>query len=394
MNAPLTRTKSILLGACVLATLVIGAWGLLRISDRSNRFRDGESISVLVSDAGDIEPGTIVRLRGVEAGRVESVQYENEGVRVLMRIDPRFTSFLFADASARIKSKGLFGTSLVEIFPGSESAGPLQERQIAFKPTPDLGEIASKLNSIASRVDGLLADVEQGKGTLPKLLKDDAIYNDLKAISSDSKKLVRNLDESVSGLRADASKSLAKIDKSMDQIHGEVEGIKDFVRSGQEAVTAIKQDAEAIKSLPIVRSYVEDPVSILVRPDCTRDRAVFVVSDLFEPGSSTLTPEGKTRLEESAGWLNGQTAKNSEVVVVAFADAKSPELLPPAAKTLTKKQAETVAEFLRERNVHKIGWFTRRKITPVGQGFDPSPVVEKEKLAPARVEILLFTPRS
>jgi len=56
----------------------------------------------------------------------------------------------------------------------------------------------------------------------------------------------------------------------------EVEGLKTFVRSGQEAVTAIKQDAEAIKTMPVVRSYVEDPVSALVRPECDKDRVVYV----------------------------------------------------------------------------------------------------------------------
>ena len=394
MNRPLSRSRSRTLGLFVCATLAVAGWGLWRVTEKSARFRDGESLSVLVHEAPEVEPGTIVRVRGVEAGRVSAVTYEGEAVRLDLRIDRRFRESLFADASATIKSKGLLGTSVVEIAPGHAEAGPLTEPTLASRAAPDLAEVTAKLQSIAGRVDGLLADVEQGRGTLPKLLRDDTIYNDLKAISSDSRKLVRNLDDGVTLLRTDATKTLSKIDKSMDQIHGEVDGLKTFVRSGQEAVTAIKQDAEAIKSLPIVRGYVEDPVSILVRPDCSRERYVWSNEEIFEPGTSTLTAQGRARLEEAAGWFNGQQQKNSEVVVAVFENPQSKEVLPAAARTLTKKQAETITEFLRERGVHKMGWFTRRKLTPVGHGFEPSPVAEKEKLAPARVELILFVPRS
>ncbi|WP_020468143.1 MlaD family protein [Zavarzinella formosa] len=394
MNRPLSQSKSIILGVFVTGTLALAVWGLFRIAERSNRFHDGETLSVVVAEAADVEPGTPVRIRGVEAGRVTAVSYVGEGVQLELQIDPKYRPFLYADASAIIKSKGLFGTSVVDIAPGKPSAGPLAEPVLTSRSTPDLAEVTTKLNSIAGRVDGLLADIDAGKGTLPKLLKDDAIYNDLKTVATDTKKLVKNLDESVTSMRTDATKTLTKIDKSVDDIHGEVDGIKTFVRSGQEAVTAIKQDAEAIKSLPIVRSYVEDPVSILVRPDCDKDRVVWPTSELFEAGTSTLTAEGKTRLDEAAAWLRGQTQKGSEIVVAAFEDEKSKEVLPAAAKTLTKKQSETVVEFLRDRGVHKMGLFTRRKITPVGQGFDPSPIVEKEKLVPMRVELILFVPRS
>ena len=49
-----------------------------------------------------------------------------------------------------------------------------------------------RTRSSTTRVDAVLKDVQDGKGTLPKLLKDDDIYNDLKTASADTKKLVKN----------------------------------------------------------------------------------------------------------------------------------------------------------------------------------------------------------
>jgi hypothetical protein len=118
-----------------------------------------------------------------------------------------------------------------------------------------------------------------------------------------------------------------------------------------------------------------------------------VPGDFFEPGTSVLTESGRHKLNECAAWLNGQQQKNSEVVVASFADAKSPDETAASARALTKKQAETITEYFKERGVHKMGYVTRRKVTPVGQGFDPSPVVEKDPLPAARVEVILFVPR-
>jgi outer membrane protein OmpA-like peptidoglycan-associated protein len=183
------------------------------------------------------------------------------------------------------------------------------------------------------------------------------------------------------------------VNDSVDAIHGELDGMKTFVRNGQEAVTAIKQDAEAVKSLPIVRSYVEDSVATLVRPDCEKDRVIYGPEVLFEPNSSVLSAVGKEKLNECAAWLNGQHQKKSEVVIAAFADPKSADQTAPGAKTLTKKQAEAIVEYFKEHGVHKMGYITRRNVTPVGLGFDPSPVAEKETLPPSRIEVILFWPK-
>jgi phospholipid/cholesterol/gamma-HCH transport system substrate-binding protein len=390
----LSRKQSAVLGLVVVACLAIGVWGLFRVSGKGGLWRDGYELTLVAAEAQDVEPGTPVRVRGVEAGRVVAVDYAEDEVHIRLQLDGKFRDRIYADATAGVQTKGILGVSVVDIKPGSAKAGPLEEPVIQSKPTPDLAQVTAKLDSVATRVDAVLKDVQDGKGTLPKLLKDDDIYNDLKATSTNAKKLVKNLDETTTALRGDAQKTLKSVNESVDAVRGELEGMKTFVRSGQEAVTAIKQDAEAVKSLPIVRSYVEDTVSILVRPDCDKDRVVYTPEMFFEPNSSVLTAAGKDRLNECAAWLNGQQQKKSEVVVAAFADPKSPDLTSASAKALTKKQAEAIAEYFKERGVHKMGYITRRKVTPVGHGFDPTPVVEKDPLPASRIEVILFVPRS
>jgi hypothetical protein len=42
--------------------------------------------------------------------------------------------------------------------------------------------------------------------------------------------------------------------------------------------------------------------------------------------------------------------------------------------------------------VQKIGWFSSRRVTPLGLGIEPPPMPETETLPPDRLEIQIFTP--
>ena len=51
------------------------------------------------------------------------------------------------------------------------------------------------------------------------------------------------------------------------------QGTKTLAKS-DEAVTTLQQDADALKRLPVVGAYVEDPTALLQRYNCARERRV------------------------------------------------------------------------------------------------------------------------
>jgi phospholipid/cholesterol/gamma-HCH transport system substrate-binding protein len=405
MSRSLSRTQAAVLGGVVVACLVVGAWALLRIGNRSGFFDDTCELVVYVPDAGDVEKGTPVKVRGVEAGKVVAVEYPEEDgdegmIRLRLRLDKKFEERLFADASAAVVSKGLLGTSFVTIHPGKPSAGPLASKVIRARQQPDLAEVTARLASVATRMDNVLREVEQGNGTAGKLLKDESLYTDLKQTAAEARRLLQNTDESVTALREDArdtmtaaQKAIEGVNESLGVVRKEVAGVKDVVRTSKDAVTSIKQNADAIKAMPIVRNYVTDEVKVLVRPNCMKDRVIYTAEDLFEPGKAVLTGEGRDRLGKVAAWLRGQKQKGSDVVVASFADPMNKDETAASARELTRKQSEVVAQYLKDNGVAKMGTFSSRKITPLGLGFEPTPVVEKEEMFPARTEIILFVPQ-
>src|SRR5438093_479657 len=86
----LTHQQSAILGFVVVACLAIGVWGLFRVTGKSGMWRDGYELTVVAVDAQDVEPGTPVRVRGVEAGRVVGVDYADDEVLINVRLDGKF----------------------------------------------------------------------------------------------------------------------------------------------------------------------------------------------------------------------------------------------------------------------------------------------------------------
>jgi phospholipid/cholesterol/gamma-HCH transport system substrate-binding protein len=381
VSRTLSSWQAFFLGLVVLGCTGAGGWALYHIGQRQGLFAETFDLTVYAPDAQDVDPGTPVRIRGVEAGQVVAVEFAEDGgeepmIRLRLKLAKKYQDRLFADATATIASKGLLGTGVVNIHPGKPKAGPLSAGIIRAKAGPDMAEVTAKLAVVADRADAVLKEVQESQGTLVKLLKDDNLYEEFHGLAKDARTAVQNAN---AGIVA---------------VQGDLAGLKDFVRSGKDAAASLKQDADAIKSMPIIRSYVEDPVGKLVRPNATRERQFFNEEHLFQPGTAVLTDQGKELLAHTANWLNGNKDKKSDVVVVSFADPRNPYLTAASAKKLTEKQAEVVAEYLKEHGVHKVSFWSRRKVTALGYGFDPSPVVEREALPPTHTQVLLFVPQS
>ncbi|MBX7104551.1 MAG: MlaD family protein [Gemmataceae bacterium] len=352
MTRPVSRTTAVLAGLFVLLAVAGGAYGLFAVGDRQRLWAEKFTVHVGFETASGVGVGTGVRVRGLDAGAVTAVGLPATGradtpVVLTMVLDGKFSRLLFADATARVKAEGLVGGRVIELAPGSPDKGALADGAIiASKPTADL-------NDVIEQAAGLVGDVKNGRGSLGKLIQDDGMYKEMTGTLAQTKQLMEK---------------------------------------SQDAVAAIQQDAETLKKLPIIRGYVEDSVALLVRHTGSRERTVFPADALFEPGRAVLTEEGKVKLKELSPWLAERRGSGSDVVVAAFADPKA-GLATQVAHTLTARQSEVVAEYLRDHAAaHKLGWWSRRPVKPIGFGGRPSPAPESEPLPPARVEVIVFTP--
>jgi phospholipid/cholesterol/gamma-HCH transport system substrate-binding protein len=381
VSQSLSRSQSVVLGLVVVAALAAGGYGVARIADRQGLWSDTVELAAGFSEAHDVAPGTPVRVRGVDAGEVVSVEYPDDDgpgaeVTVRMRLDGRYANRVFADATARVHGSGMLGGRVIAINPGSPGSGPPVGRRVrGLRPfdvdeaVADARKTAEEVRALAAETKGLVKEIHSSNGTLMKLIRDDDLHADLKAL-------------------------VAKTDRAVGGIEKQVAGLSGFVQEGRETMRSVKQGTDALGKLPVVRNYVENSTELLVRPDHRREEWHFEPHTIFRPDRPTeLDDNARYVLGNIADHMKANPNKHADVVVASFADPANRNETPASAEELTRKQAEAVVNHLRACGVHKVGTFSRRKVTALGMGMTPSPVVPKGPTPPARVEVLMFTPQ-
>ena len=380
MSQTLSRWKAILLGLAVVALVGVAAFTLTRAAGKQGLWADTTEVTVDFPETHDLAPGTPVRIRGVDAGKIVAIDYpdrdgDGAAVTVRMRIDAKYAPRLYADASAQIHSTGLLGAKVISIQPGNPKAGPLADGRLAAKETPDIAVAAAKIGDTADEAKLLLKEVRTGSGTLSKLLNDDKLYNEITGLAVDSRKMVNRADSAVGTVE----------EKSAD--------VDKFVKDGRETLKSVKQGTDAVQKMPLIRNYVTDSAAILVRPDSRRELVTYSTADLFESDTAIITPSGREHLNQVAAWLKGLPHDKAEVVIAALCDPGNVGQTPSSAAELTKKQAEGVADYLKGQKAFRTGLVSSRKSTPLGLGQGPSPVIEKAPLPPSYLQVLVFTPQ-
>jgi hypothetical protein len=339
----LTRLQAVVLGFVLVAGLGLAGVGIFAVGSGKWFWNDSFHVRAGFSSVNGVEVGTRVRVRGMDAGEVVALEppLSAEGqVMMRVRIDKQFRHLVRRNATIQIVSVGMLGGKAVEISPGTESE-PVAADGALLQSKP-----ATELTDVVEQVKTTLDSVVDGKGSLGMLARDPRAYESLVS--------------------------------ALNSIRG--------------AAGSVQADAEAVKKVPLLGGYVEDPRALLVRPGHERNRKVFREDELFEPGRSVLTRQGREKLDEAGRWMGGFTHSKSEVVVVAYADPSSES---DQARTVTSQQSKAVLKYLEDNfKIHKLGIFSWRKTTALGMGVNPPPAPEKQALPAARIEVQVFVPQN
>lgn len=379
MSQSLSRWQAVALGLVVVVALVLGGYGVARIADKQGAWAGAVEITAGFTEAHDITPGTPVRLRGVEAGQVVAIEYpDHDGpgaeVTVRMKVRARFADRLYADASAQVHGAGMLGSKVIAIQPGDPRTGPLAGGRLRGAKPFQTDEVIAEVRDLAQEAKGTAAEVKR-------------LAAEARGTVAAAKGLITDVQESTGTLA-----KLVRDDDLYEETRGALGDLRTLVADGRDTLKSVKQGSDALGKMPIVRGYVEDPVGLLVRPTMSRQRWTFETGHLFEPGTATLTEEGRAHVAAMGSILSANRPSGSDIVVAAFFDARDKSQTPPAARELTKKQAEVVAERLKAAGAHKMGYVTRRKVTPLGMGTGLCPA-EPEPEAPSHLRVLLYAPR-
>ena len=295
----ITGTFVILVVVALIAAIVWTGY-------RQRWFRGTVTLRIVLPEAGaaGIRDGSQVYFLGTLVGTVFDVVVDEAGrmeARASVRSD--FFQFMRADSSAVVKKKfGVAGDAYFEITRGQGQPLPGKDASIICRDLPGtmetaieevrgavvpvmeklstgldtwttlgeklsagadawtrlgthLGESREHLDQLFTRIDGLVAGVEQGKGTAGKLLTDPAVADELKTLLDKGNVSMDQLQAILKDVQT-AGTHLSAVSEALAV---EAEDLPGLVLQTQQTLYELERLIEGIERHWLIRKYIEPP---------------------------------------------------------------------------------------------------------------------------------------
>lgn len=188
-----TSLSTIRTGTFVVLGLTALIAGIFLVGSQEGLFHPTFQVSAYFSSASGVRSGSAVRMAGVDIGTVDKVEVSPFGtkIRVYMKLDSRMQGFIKKDSYATIVPEGLVGNYYVDVTVGSrigehvENGDIIQSREATRLSTvlDSTVVILENIRDASEKLNQILTIVQQGHGTLGKLIVSDDIYKNLAHIS-------------------------------------------------------------------------------------------------------------------------------------------------------------------------------------------------------------------
>ena len=165
------RNRLIAVGAFVVGGLLLFAVGLFLIGNRRMLFTKTFDAYAEFSNLAGLQAGAKVRVAGLDAGEVDTIHVPpnpSARFRVKLRIREDLHPLIRVDSVASIQNDGLVGNKFVQVEAGSDQAEVVPDRGTIKSHEPfDLAEMMKRMSDAVDLVTTSVAEV---KGRAEELL--------------------------------------------------------------------------------------------------------------------------------------------------------------------------------------------------------------------------------
>jgi phospholipid/cholesterol/gamma-HCH transport system substrate-binding protein len=180
-------------GIFIFLALVFFAGGVLLMGQKTKMFINKGEMRIVMSDVVGLKIGAPVWLAGVDVGLVTDILFadpkNSNEVSIDIEVDTDAMKKIGADSKISIKTRGLMGEKYVDILPSKHYSDkpPAVLRGTAVA---KLDDVIQKAGDAFDKVNGIIDNIHQGKGTLGKLNKDETLYSNVARLAVEMKELI------------------------------------------------------------------------------------------------------------------------------------------------------------------------------------------------------------
>jgi len=197
------------LGIFIFLGTVLLVISIFMLGSKENLFTRTIEVKTYFNQIEGLKPGAPVRLSGYDIGNVSSISLVDEksgNVEVKMNIDNRLKHFIRLDSKAAVETEGLVGKKIISISPGSPNLAVIDAGGIIQSKDPiniaaiieESEAVISYLRDLTKDLSEIVSKVNQGEGTIGKIVNDDRLYTSAVNITNNANKSLTILTERLS----------------------------------------------------------------------------------------------------------------------------------------------------------------------------------------------------
>lgn len=267
------RTRSLAwselkIGVLAVAALVLTAMIILAVGGQGGFFWDRYALTTKFSNVQGIKSGAVVRVAGVDVGKVTEVEFVGAEVQLTLEVNEENTSRITDQSRASIGSLSLLGEPIIEISPASQGT-PLKDGDFiqSSRTKGQIGDVAASASEGLEQVTALIKEIREGKGTVGKLFTDDQMYREMNALVASAEAVAAAINSGKGSLGM-----LIKDPAAYRQANAALANLQELTRrinAGEGSLGKLLKDEQLAKSLSSASGNIEQVTGRLSRGEGT-----------------------------------------------------------------------------------------------------------------------------
>ncbi len=267
------RTRSLAwselkIGVLAVAALVLAAMIILAVGGQGGFFWDRYALKTKFSNVQGIKSGAVVRVAGVDVGKVTEVEFVGAEVQLTIEVNEENQSRITDQSRASIGSLSLLGEPIIEISPALQGT-PLKDGDFiqSGRTKGQIGDVAASASEGLEQVTALIKEIRDGKGTVGKLFTDDQMYREMNALVASAEAVAAAINSGKGSLGM-----LIKDPAAYRQANAALANLQELTRrinAGEGSLGKLLKDEQLAKSLSSASGNIEQVTGRLSRGEGT-----------------------------------------------------------------------------------------------------------------------------
>lgn len=236
------------IGILGVAALALAAMLIVAVGGQGGFAWQRYALKTKFHDIAGLKTGAVVRVAGVDVGKVTDIRFSGAEVEVTMEVNEAQQERITEQSRASIGSLSLLGEPIIVISPSSEGRRLADGDFIHSEPAAGgIAGLAQPVQTGVEELTRLITDIRSGKGTVGRLMTDEALYTEFTALLGSAEGVVAGINRGQGTLG-----KLARDEAAYRELNAALSNLNEMtrrIRAGEGSLGRLLNDDALAKSL-------------------------------------------------------------------------------------------------------------------------------------------------